>query len=95
MDDVRYVLRCSRNRKGGTNIHMATGYGVENRSRSRSSPRQLQGSENGKGDDVNIDPYIGKRIAKIFDWILFLLDRYGQIRELCWRSNPIGIDYDR
>jgi len=60
------------NRKGGTNNHMVAGYGVETRSRSRSSPRQLQGNESGKANDVKIDPYIAKRIAKMFDGLLFL-----------------------
>ncbi len=65
---------------------MATGYVVETRSRSRSPPRQLQGSENGKADDVNTDSYIGKRIAKMFDGLLFFGTAFTEIHieELCW-----------
>ena len=87
---ISYFSIGETNGKGGTNNHMAAGYGVETRSRSRSPPRQLQGSEIGTATDVNSDPYIGKRIAKMFDGLLFFGTVAEKIRGAVLAKQPDG-----
>ena len=75
---------------GGTADRLATGFVVEPCSRSRSPPRKLKVSDIGMGNDGTFDQYIGKRIVKVFDGLVFLGSATEKIREVVLAKQPDG-----